>query len=297
MKTRAPRIAFPVLLLLVLLGPALPAAADSGAASVRAVIEDEEARFSRAEVRRDAEAMSEMYRDASAGRESAARRLERVAAAGGTLVDERFEISNLEVCDDIAVESGQTVAQFDFPGKSRSVERMRYLSVWKRGPDGGWKVARDLWIAAGTPAAPPTAVGAAMPPVPAPAAVSPPPDAVPIPDARGLSDGFVRNIQDDLKSTARHLRSLASADAEKRRRAAEKADRALQAVIRDVGWIDVGRFGVAASCSAAYVVSQSGDLPLMRATLPLMERDLNHAENDPSCYETALKAYQSLAAR
>ena len=286
MKIPAPRIAIPALFLLAFARPAAPAAESSGTAPVRAAIEEEEARFARAEVRRDADAMSEMYLDPAAGRESAARRLARVAAAGGTLVEERFEISNLEVCDDIAVESGHTIARLDFPGKPRSIDRMRYLSVWKRGPDGGWKVARDLWIEAG-----------AAVPVPTAEASPPLPDVVPIPDARSLGNGFVRTIQDDLKSAARRLRSLADADPEKRRRAAEKADRALQAVIRDVGWIDVGRFGVAASCSAAYVVSQSGDLALMRATLPLMEKDLSIAENDPSCYKNALEAYRALAPR
>jgi hypothetical protein len=128
--------------------------------------------------------------------------------------------------------------------------------------------------------------------VPLPAA-----DAVPIPDARDLSDGFVRNIQDHLKMTVHRLRSLEGGEPEKRRKAAAKADRELQVVIRDVGWIDVGRFGVTASCNAAYVVSQSGDLALMRATLPIMERDLNHAENDASCYKIALDAYRSLAPR
>lgn len=296
MKIPVARIAVPALLFLALSRPALPAASDPGAASVREAIASEETRFARAEVRRDADAMSEMYMDPVAGRESAARRLERLGSTGGILVDERFEISNLEVCDDIAVESGQTIAQWDFPGKPRSLDRMRYLAVWKRGADGGWKVARDLWIASGEPA--PLPATAAAPPVSVTAAVPPPPpDFVPIPDARGLSDGFVRSIQDDLKATARHLRSLEGGDPEKRRKAAGKADHALQAVIRDVGWINVGRFGVAASCNAAYVVSQSGDLALMRATLPMMERDLNHSENDPACYKSALEAYRSLAAR
>lgn len=290
-KTRFPRIAIPVLLLAALSRPA--AAAESGAASVRRAIEDEQERFARAEVRRDTDGMSEMYLDRAAGREAAARRLERFAKAGGTLVDERFETSNLEVCDDLAVESGQTVAQWDFPGRARTVDRMRYLSVWKRAPEGGWKVSRDLWMESAAPLA--TAVPAAAPT--AAAGVPPPADVVPIPDARDLSDGFVRNIQDHLKTTVHRLRSLESGDPEKRRTAAAKADRELQVVIRDVGWIDVGRFGVVASCNAAYVVSQSGDLALLRSTLPIMERDLNRAENDASCYKVALDAYRSLAPR
>ena len=256
MKTRSPRIAAAVLLLAAFSRPA--AAADGGTASVRQAIEDEQARFARAEVRLDADGMSEMYLDRAAGRVSAVRRLERLERTGGTLVDERFETSNLEVCDDIAVESGQTVAQWDFPGGSRTVDRMRFLSVWKRAPEGGWKVSRDLWMESGAPAAPIAVPAPGAAPASAAAAVPPPPaDVVPIPDARSLSDGFIRNIQDDLKSTVRRLRSLENGDPEKRRKAAAKADRELQTVIRDVGWIDVGRFGVAASCNAAYVVSQA----------------------------------------
>ncbi len=291
MKTRSPRIAIPVLLLAALSRPA--AAAESGAASVRQAIEDEQARFARAEVRRDTDGMSEMYLDRAAGRESAVRRLERFVKAGGTLVDERFETSNLEVCEDIAVESGQTVAQWDFPGRSRTVDRMIYLAVWKRAAEGGWKVSRDLWMESAAPTAP----NAAEPPAAVSTAAVPPPpaDVVPIPDPRSLGSAFIRSIQDDLKGSANRLRSLA--DPEKLRKAATKADRDLQKVIRDVGWIDVGRFGTVAACNAAYIVSQSGDAALMRATLPLMEQDLNDASYDRSCYEGARKAYQEAGSR
>ena len=292
MKIPGPRIAVPCLFLSVAAFAARPAeAADDS--SVRAAIEAEEARFAQAEIRRDAEAMAGMYLDSAAGRESAARRLERLGGSGGTLVDERFEISNLEVCDDIAVESGQTVSQWDFPGRPRSVDRLRYLSVWKRAPGGEWKVARDLWIAAGS-----SAPSALSPPVPAPGAASPAAsDTVPLPDPRSLSDGFTRTIQDDLKASARRLRSLSGGDPKKRRSAAAKADRDLQKVIRDVGWIDVDRFGVASACNAAYIVSQSGDAALMRATLPLMEKDLNHDGNDPACYRAAREAFEALSRR
>jgi len=289
MKARSPRIAVPLLLLAALSRPA--AGADAGAASVRQAIEDEQARFASAEVRRDVDGMSEMYLDRFSGRESAVRRLERFGKAGATLVDEKFETSNIEVCDDIAVASGQTVAEWDFPGRPRTVDRMRYLSVWKRAPEGGWKVSRDLWMESGSPAVPAAATLGASPG--SVAAVPPPADVVPIPDARSLGSGFIRSIQDDLKGSANRLRSLA--DPVKLRGAATKADRDLQKVIRDVGWIDVGRFGTVAACNAAYIVSQSGDAALMRATLPLMEQDLNDASYDRSCYESALEAYRSLA--
>jgi hypothetical protein len=214
-------------------------------------------------------------------------------------VSERFDISSLEICGDLAVESGEVVTQLETPARLRSTERARYFSVWKRQSDGSWKVGSGLWsngtAASGYPEpAPPS------PPVPEaiPAsAASRSPDFVPIPDPRSLSDGFVRTIQDNLNSTAHHLRSLAGSNSEKRRKAAARADRDLQVVIRDVGWIDVGRFGVATSCDAAYVVSQSGDAALMRSALPLMERDLNNSENDPACYRGVVEAYQALPVR
>ena len=194
-----------------------------------------------------------------------------------------YDTRNVEVCGDLAVESGR-VGSYD------------YISVWRRQPDGRWKILGDI---RGDSAIPQAALNASPSPSPAapppPMPASAPDEALPIPDARPLSDGFVRTIQDDLKSSARRIRS--AADPEKRRKVAKKAAKDLRTTIRDIGWIDVGRFGVPASCDAAYIVSQSDDVALMRATLPLMERDVNHSENDPSCYQKALEAYKAIAIR
>jgi ketosteroid isomerase-like protein len=315
MKTSTPRTVVAALLFLALARPSRPAGPDPDAASVRRAIEIEEERFAQAEIRRDLDAMWKMYSDPAAGMDAAARRMERIRNSGASLVDERFEISSLEVWGEIAVESGEVVAQLDSPGKAPSIDRTRYLSVWKHQPDGSWKIARDLWSPVGAsapqpigasapqpnvaPATPPTAAAPApVPPALAPLSVPEPPAGyVPIPDARDLSEGFVRTIQDDLKSNARRVRSLASSDPEKRRQSAAKADRDITKVVRDVGWIDMVRFGVRAACDAAYIVSQSADLPLMRATLPLMEKDLKNSEDGAGCYQSAIEAYRALAPR
>jgi ketosteroid isomerase-like protein len=302
MKIPASGIAVLALCLFGLARPAQPAEPDPEADSVRKAIEVEEAKFARAEMRGDLDAMTQMYSDADLGKEAVAARFARFRNSSASLVSERFEMTSLDVCGDLAVESGEIVTQLETSARSTSTDRARYLSVWRHRPDGTWKVARGLWSPTavsedppiGSPEPRPTSELAA----PAAAAVPPTPaDFVPIPDARSLSDGFVRTIQDNLKSTAHRLRSLAGSAPEKQRKAAAKADRDLQALIRDVGWIDVGRFGVLSSCDAAYIVSRSGDLALMRATLPLMEKDLNHSGNDPLCYKKALEAYQALAIR
>jgi ketosteroid isomerase-like protein len=262
---------------------------DPGNPAVRKAIEQEEARFIRAELKGDLDTMTKMFSDAALGKAAAASRIGRFRDASASLVSERFEIESLDVYSDVAVESGDLATQLETAG-GPATDRMRYLWVWKREPDGSWKVSRGLWDAsAGVESRAPASVRPA--PVPESPTLS---DAVPIPDPRSLSDGFMRTIQDDLKGSARRLHSLSEAKSENLAKAAVKADRDLQKIIRDVGWIDVGRFGVASSCDAAYIVAKSSDRALMRATLPLMEKDLNHAGNDPACYKDALAAYQAL---
>jgi hypothetical protein len=47
----------------------------------------------------------------------------------------------------------------------------------------------------------------------------------------------------------------------------------LTGLVRQIGWIDVPRFGTDAAFSAFLLVQHSGDLPLMAAALPVLERD------------------------
>ncbi len=300
MKISMSALALLSLSFMVLGGPPRSALAEGPGrddAAVRKAIEAEEAKFVRAEMHGDLDAMTKMFSGASLGKEAAASRIGRFRTSSASLVSERFEISSIDVCSDLAVESGELVTQLESPEGTPSTDRMRYLWAWRRQPDGTWKVARGLWIpeAGGAFARrnPPPVLAAERREAPA-VAPSPAENVVPIPDPRSLSDGYIRNIQDDLKSTARRLRALVS-DSKKLATASAKADKNLQAIIRDVGWIDVDRFGVASACDAAYIVSRSADAALMRATLPLMEKDLNHAGNDSACYKSALEAYRALA--
>jgi len=122
-----------------------------------------------------------------------------------------------------------------------------------------------------------------------------PPDYIPIPDPRPLSDGYVRTIGDQLRSRAGKIRSLEASQASEaaREAAIRRADRELQTIIRDVGWIDVGRFGVPAACSAAFIVEKSGDPALIKAAVPQM-KDLQSNEESVDCYRRALEAYEKL---
>jgi hypothetical protein len=50
--------------------------------------------------------------------------------------------------------------------------------------------------------------------------------------------------------------------------------------IAELGWIDVGRFGRKASDAAFLIVQHSGDLPLMQAALPEIEKDVKAGRSD-----------------
>ncbi len=125
--------------------------------------------------------------------------------------------------------------------------------------------------------------------------VAPPSDFIPIPDARPLSDGFVRTIGDQLKARAGKIRALdaSQADEQTRLAAIRRADHELQTLIRDVGWIDVARFGVATACNAAFIVERSGDSALIKSAVPLM-KDLQSNEESVACYTAARQAYDKL---
>jgi hypothetical protein len=60
-----------------------------------------------------------------------------------------------------------------------------------------------------------------------------------------------------------------------------------------VGWIDVTRFGVTASCNAAFIVERSGDPALIKSAVPWM-KDLQSNEESVACYAGALAAYEKL---
>ena len=272
--------------------------------------------LAQAESRRDAAAILDVLADdvtlfppgeaPVSGKEDASRWLARRPSS--SVSHERLKASAVEVCGEYAIESGTAVPEAPPGAGAVTAAGTRYVSIWRRGADDSWKLRQTMWTrfssagarsaeaAAPVPAplpataAPPAAVQP-VPPIPPP----PPSDYLPIPDPRSLSDGFVRTIADQLRGRVSKIRSLQGAGGGDAARAEiAKADRELQALIRDVGWIDVGRFGVRASCNAAFIVSVSGDPLLIRSTVPRMGDLQSNAEGE-ACYVAAYEAYRKLS--
>lgn len=59
---------------------------------------------------------------------------------------------------------------------------------------------------------------------------------------------------------------------------------ALRALVQEIGWIDAGRFGRDTSSHAFLIVQHSGDLRLMQAALPLIEKDMKQGIGSPQDY-------------
>ncbi len=55
-------------------------------------------------------------------------------------------------------------------------------------------------------------------------------------------------------------------------------------LVREVGWIDVERFGAPAAGNAFLIVQHSGNLPLMLAALPPIEKDVKAKRLDAQQY-------------
>jgi hypothetical protein len=58
----------------------------------------------------------------------------------------------------------------------------------------------------------------------------------------------------------------------------------LKKLVGEIGWIDVDRFGAEASNTAFLIVQHSGDLPLMLAALPPIEKDVKAGKLDGQPY-------------
>jgi len=310
-------------LCVVAAGMPLFAAAEPVDPAVAEAIRRGDDALARADAARDVAATMEIYADDvvffPAGEEpmygkAAVRRWIAHRASDRKAAREQFEAATLDVCGDLAVETGTVAAEEAGAGGALATRRTPRIAVWKRQADGTWKIGREMRggeapstppagalpapanaaaapIVAPTPAAPPAAPAA----VPEPVRLAPPTDVIAIPDPRGLSEGFVRTIGDRLRSRAAKIRSLQSAggSGEALRAARSHAARELQTTIRDVGWIDVARFGVATSCDAAFIVVESGDAALVRSAVPWM-KDLETNPEGAECYARALEAYRKL---
>ena len=71
----------------------------------------------------------------------------------------------------------------------------------------------------------------------------------------------------------------------------------IKRLIREVGWIDVPRFGGKASGNAIILAQHSGELPLMLAVLPFIEKDFKGAGENSVMFAIVYDAIQGLLGR
>jgi ketosteroid isomerase-like protein len=238
----------------------------------RRAIREAQRQFADAEARRDLPAAAAalyaddvilivLGREPLRGREELSRLMASMPESA-IATHETFETQSLDVSGDQAVEIGAVVG--DRAGRGF---RAPYLAVWRR-VSGSWRVWRAMWgeESGTTPAI-----------APPPASIVPP---LMVPDARSLGEGYVRSIRDDLAS---HRRRAQAASGRGDRAAAEKEARWLETLVRDVGWIDVRRFGVAAACDAARIVVAGGSPALREAARPRVE-DLRTTVQAADCW-------------
>jgi hypothetical protein len=68
--------------------------------------------------------------------------------------------------------------------------------------------------------------------------------------------------------------------------------RRLRGLVQEVGWIDAGRFGPKTSYAAVILAKHGGDLRLLLAALPFIERDFKHAGDDAQAFAIVYDSVQ-----
>jgi hypothetical protein len=116
-----------------------------------------------------------------------------------------------------------------------------------------------------------------------------PPELEPAPLALERSAGLVRRARacdpGRARDAARPIRRCARTRRSTRAIAVDADNTArLRELVRDVGWIDVDRFGPEASDAAFLIVQHSGNLALMLAALPRIELDVRRKLLDAQAY-------------
>jgi hypothetical protein len=71
----------------------------------------------------------------------------------------------------------------------------------------------------------------------------------------------------------------------------------LRGLLREVGWIDATRFSIPASGNAVVLIKHSGDLPLMMAILPFVERDFKTSAAGNQVYAVLYDGIQIMLGR
>lgn len=115
------------------------------------------------------------------------------------------------------------------------------------------------------------------------------PDLSPLPlgDAtKGISPQRIEEIKRDL--ARRVVEDQAVRTDKGRRTDMSKVDEenaaALRTLVQEIGWIDAERFGREAAAHAFLIVQHSGDLRLMQAALPLIEKEMKQGIGNPQEY-------------
>lgn len=121
--------------------------------------------------------------------------------------------------------------------------------------------------------------------------VEKPPEAIelkpwPMADPKPLSIARVKALQQDFAKREKEdqaVRTNPQRAGDMRKVDAENTAY-LKKLVGETGWIDVDRFGAAASNTAFLIVQHSGDLPLMLAALPPIEKDVKAGKLDGQPY-------------
>lgn len=104
------------------------------------------------------------------------------------------------------------------------------------------------------------------------------PKAVAADKAKSIQAELVKRIAEDqaVRKDPARRKDMASVD--------EDNTKWLRALVQDLGWIDVKRFGRETASKAFLIVQHSGDLRLMQAALPEIEKDMRAGVGDPQDY-------------
>lgn len=104
------------------------------------------------------------------------------------------------------------------------------------------------------------------------------PKTLPEPKLKEIRDELARRIVEDqaVRTKSERQGDMATVDADN--------TKYLRALVTDLGWIDAKRFGKQTASNAFLIVQHSGDLRLMQAALPEIEKDMKAGVGDPQDY-------------
>jgi hypothetical protein len=103
---------------------------------------------------------------------------------------------------------------------------------------------------------------------------------------RAVTEGKLKEIQGDLAKRIVEDQAVRTQADRKQDMASVDADNTkyLKSLVQDLGWIDAKRFGRETATRAFLIVQHSGDLRLMQAALPEIEKDMRSGIGDPQDY-------------